>query len=282
MAVGVVPEIIEEIDEEIPATALMVDLRGFTNEMSATVGDPSGRTRFMELLGKLNGVVVGAIEQAVQADLRDGLADHVHLGSTGDGALVVFLHPEHHVRHGTIATLLVRAAVSRICMAYADVVQRPMSFGIGIESGSVTRVSAFGPVSLSSYIGGCINAAARVESLTRDIHRTEVIFCEHTVQALAELLLQADYTSRMRSTTIPAGSISDAEYLASERDLVALNRQLCLDYLHQHLLRGFSRPTALFRLSKSSATLGNPRFDRLLELLTDGDAAWLDEIRAAL
>jgi class 3 adenylate cyclase len=270
------------VDQENPATAVMVDLRGFTGEMSATTFDPPGRTRFLRLLGSLNGLIVSRSTLALHPALRDDPAEHVHLKSTGDGALIVFLHSEHHVRHATLATLLLRAAVAEMCTAYAESVGRPLWYGIGVESGTVARVRATGPLALSSTIGACINAAARVEEITKDIHRTEVIFCEHTVSALARQLLDEDYYSRMRATRIPAGNISDKDYLAAERDLVRLNRQLCLDYLHQHLLRGFATPTALFRLSKSSAALGNPRFDRLLERLTAGDDDWLEQVRSAL
>ncbi|MCB9675978.1 MAG: hypothetical protein H6737_12720 [Alphaproteobacteria bacterium] len=270
------------VEEPAPASAVVLDIRGFTNELSATVGDPEGRAGLLGLLAVMNGVVVQSAALALAPAIRAEVGSLVHVGSTGDGAIVVFLDPAGHAAQATLATLLMRAAMQRVCEEYSARTGRELSFGIGVESGTVNQVHASGPLPLGTYIGECINAAARVEVLTKEIHRTDVIFCNDLVGLLSEQLLGADYPRLMRGQEIPAGSISDGEYLSLERQLVELNRQLCLNYLHMHVLRGFGAPKALFRLSKSSASLGNPRFDRMIELLTGGEPAWLAQVRAAL
>ncbi|MEZ4316023.1 MAG: hypothetical protein R3F61_00895 [Myxococcota bacterium] len=269
------------VEEPVPATALILDIRGFTTEMSVTVGDSRARLQLLEVLAAMNGAVVQSVLVALPPPLRGRLAEYVHVGSTGDGAIVIFLH-EDHARHATLATLLIRSAMLQVCERYTEQCGRPLAFGIGVESGCVNHVGATLPLKLGTYIGECINAAARAESLTKEIHRTEVIFCSELVGQLADALLQADYPALMRGTEIPAGSISDGEYLDNERAMVEVNRRLCVNYLHMHLLRGFGDPIALFRLSKSSAALGNPRFDRLIELLVEEDGTWMAEVRAGL
>ena len=61
-----------------------------------------------------------------------------------------------------------------------------------------------------------------------------------------------------------------------------LNRQLCLGFIHVHTLRGVDAPIALFRVSESTARLGNPRFESLLVTLTSGNQAHLDQVREFL
>lgn len=269
-------------EQALPASALVLDIRGFTAEMSVTLDDLQGRARLVELLGRMNGVVVRSVERAVQPALRGTIEDLVHLGSTGDGAIAIFLHPEHHARQAMLATLLIRAEMDRVCEAYARDTGRPMSFGIGAESGRVAHVEAREPLVLGTYVGECINRAARAEALTKEIHRTEVIFCSGIVEILSSALLEADYPELLRDASIPAGSISDAEYLELERRMVEVNRRLCINYLHMHVLRGIADPIPLFRLSKSSAVRDNPRFEDLLALLTAGESDWLAEIRQGL
>lgn len=271
-----------EVGEPTPCSALALDLRGFTGEISRTATDSAGRHALCAMLAAMNGIVVRCVELALPPECRTSIDDWVHLGSTGDGAIVVFLHPRHHQRHAMLATLLIREAMHALCSDYALESGQTLAFGIGVESGTVRRVGAQAGLSLGTLIGDCINAAARVEGLTRDIHRTVAILCSHVVQALTEDLLDADYASLMTATSIPAGTISDDEFLALERRMVELNRRLCLNYLHLHRLRGFAEPLALFRVSRSSAVLGNPRYDGLLAMLTAGDAAWLADVRASL
>lgn len=277
-----------QVEDPVPATALVVDLRGFTAELSRTHARPAERRRYTELLASMNAAVVESAVLALPPAARPTFALRVHVASTGDGALLVFLDPEGdgtHARAGFLASVLLRASLGTRCAAYADASGGEVSFGIGVESGTVSAVGAYPTgvgVPLATVIGGCINAAARVQDLTKVVHRTDVLLCSGLVERLTGDLFGQDYGALMQATVVPSGSLDDATYLALETRMVELNRELCVQFLHHHLIRGFNQPTALFRLSRSSAVPGNPRFEALLDRLCADDPSWRDEVREAL
>lgn len=278
-----------EVVPPLPSSALVVDLRGFTAELTRTHGLPDQRRRYCEMLAAMNAAVVECAWLASAPARRGAFERLVHVASTGDGALLVFLDPGTHHRTAFLAALLLRADLARICEGYRRSLgpdAAVIDFGMGLESGHVSGVGAYPTsgrgVALATWIGGCINAAARVQALTKDVHRTDVLLCTGIVEDLTGDLLGQDYAALMAASTVPAGSIDDESYLELETRMIELNRSLCVQFLHHHLLRGFDAPIALFRLSKSSAVLGNPRFDALLARLAEGDASWLAELRDRL
>lgn len=268
-----------EVGAPIPATAVVVDLRGFTAELSRSREDDGSRARFCGFLAEMNAAVVLTAALALQPGLRGNTHQHVHIGATGDGALLVFTHPDH-VRHATIAALLLRRQLESDCRRYDIAGGWRMDFGIGIETGEVRPVGAWGPQVLATYIGGCINMAARMQALTKSIDRTHIVFGASIIDGLLRRFFAEE--KHELGTEIRSGSASDEAYLAYERRRIALNRKLCVTFLHVHRMRGIDRPMQLYRLSKSSAVLGNPRFERLLARLVGGDESWLEEIRTAL
>lgn len=274
-----------EVLDAVPATALVADLRGFTAELSRTHGRPVQRRVYCGFLASMNAAVVQSATLALDPRARAAFRQHVHVASTGDGALLVF-RGDGHPRAAYLAALLLNAALSSLCAEYARTTEAgAIDFGIGVESGSVTGVGAHPEgdgVSLATVVGGCINAAARVQDLTKVVHRTNVLLCNHVVEALTTDLLHQDYRTLMEGALVPAGSIDDDTYLALETRMVELNRRLCLQFLHHHLLRGFDGPQAIFRVSMSSAVLGNPRFEALLDGLVQHDRTWRDDVRRAL
>jgi class 3 adenylate cyclase len=272
-------EIRTEVGEPIPATAVVVDLRGFTAELNRSSDDDGSRARFCGFLAEMNAAVLAASELALEPALRDAIDDHVHVGATGDGALLVFTHPVRHVRHGVVAALILRRALERDCRRYGMGPGGDIDFGIGIETGHVRTVGAFGHRPFATYIGTCINVAARVQDLTKTIDRTHVVFGS----AVIEGLLQEVFPEEHADLAAPrSGAMDDEAYLANERRRIALNRRVCVTFLHMHKLRGFHRARQLYRLSRSSGVLGNPRFDELIRRLVDDDPAWLDALRAEL
>lgn len=274
-----------EVLDAVPATAVVVDLRGFTAELSRTHSRPVQRRLYCQFLASMNAAVVHSATLALEPSDRAHFARRVHLASTGDGALLAF-RGDGHPRSAYLAALLLRAALSALCAEYSRTTDGGViDFGIGVESGTVTGVGAHpvgDGVSLATVVGGCINAAARVQDLTKVVHRTNVLLCNRVVEALTTDLLHQDYRTLMEGALVPAGSIDDDTYLALETRMVELNRRLCLQFLHHHLLRGFDGPQAIFRVSMSSAVLGNPRFEALLDGLVQRDPAWGAEVRRAM
>lgn len=264
------------VGSPIPATAVVVDLRGFTAELNETRDADGSRARFCSFLAEMNEAIITCATLALPPELRDQVDRYVHIGTTGDGALIVFLHPDDHVRHAVLGALVLRRTLERDCQGYSARSTRHMDFGIGIETGNVRSVGAEGPIRVATVIGRCINLAARIQDLTKTIARTHVVLGPTVVDELLALLHAEDSALvRQGYDVVP---VSDVEYLETEGRRFDLNRRLCLKFLHQHQVRGFAEPRSLFRLSMSSAVLGNPRFEAMLHSLTAGDQGWLEPI----
>lgn len=264
----------------VPATAVVVDLRGFTAELNRTSDEDGSRERYCGFLAEMNEAVITATELALEPALRATAETIVHIGATGDGALVVFTHPERHAQHALLAALLLRRLLERDCRTYAVASAGDLDFGIGVESGTVRTVGAYGPRTLATYIGTCINVAARVQDLTKTIDRTHIVFGGTVIHGLLQELFPEEHSKV--DATMRSGSVSDAEYLANERRRIAVNRLLCITFLHMHKLRGFASASQIFRLSRSSGVVGNPRFEELLRRLVPTDTAWRDDVRRLL
>lgn len=256
-----------------PATAIVVDLRGFTLELNQSREDDGSRARFCRLLAEMNAAAVDCSLAALPPDERGTHADRVYVGATGDGALLVFRGKEH-VKRAWLCALLLRARMVDACRAYLIDTGRELEFGIGVETGTVRSVGAFGQTQLSTLIGSCINLASRIQGMTKTITRTRVVYGQRVVEALLAQLYPKEWD---HIGAEPQGWQSDQEYLAAKQRRISLNRHLCVSFLHIHNARGFPEPRAVFRLSRSSAAVGNPRFDGLLDSLTE-DRAWLDEV----
>lgn len=268
-----------EVGTAEPATAVVVDLRGFTLELNESRDEDGSRARFCDLLAEMNAAVVDCSWAALPPALRLELARWVYVGATGDGALIVFLHPEDHVQHAWLCALLLRARLHRACRAYLVDTSRDLDFGIGVETGNVRSVGAFGEMAaLSTLIGSCINLASRIQGMTKTITRTRIIYGQQVVDALLERLFPDEWAVVGEE---PMGWQSDADYLEAKQRRISLNRRLCVSFLHVHNARGFPEPRAVFRLSRSSAAVGNPRFDGLIERLTR-EGPWRDEVFALL
>jgi class 3 adenylate cyclase len=155
------------------------------------------------------------------------------------------------------------------------------SFGIGIESGRVSRVRAQSPGDpgyplVDTYIGPCINVAARAEAMSKLLHRANTIIAQTINTLLCERLFGENYDALIARALDRA--LVDTERLALHDRMNDLNRRLCLTFIHHHHLRGVEQPMPLFRLANSTIYIGNPRFDALLALLTDDTAHLTDVI----
>jgi class 3 adenylate cyclase len=149
------------------------------------------------------------------------------------------------------------------------------SFGIGVESGLVSRILAQSsgdnpyPI-VDTYIGPCINIAARAEATTKLFHGANTIIAETTNELLCKELFGTTYASFVQRAYDP--DTQDEERLTTYDEMNHFNRTLCLFFIQHHNLKGVENPIALFRIADSSAQAGNPRFEALLEKLTDGSA----------
>jgi class 3 adenylate cyclase len=265
---------IREVSPPTPATVLLIDLRNFTPNLNAAGVDEHGTNLFCYFLSNLYGLCLDTCLVVVPPHCRH--QDSLSIASTGDGVLIIFLH-ESHVKHGYLAALLLNNVLQTVCDAYnanRKSAAPNTSFGIGIESGDVCRVRAYAPgdtwlMGIDTYIGSCINVAARLEGTTKLYHHATTIMGETTNELLCRSLFGVSYQSCVERA-VDRGNLDD-ERLAAQDQLTALNRNLCVLFAHHHNLKGVDRPMPLYRVSNVSAVPGNPRFDALLKQLADDD-----------
>jgi class 3 adenylate cyclase len=265
---------------------MVLDLRNFTPNLNGAGTDERGINEFCHFLSSFYALVLDACLMAVPPSERD--APPFHITSTGDGALVVFLDEQWHHGHAYLAALILHHTLHSTCRRYNATLAHPLiphtAFGIGVESGTVSRVSAqpgnrdSQPV-IDTYIGHCINVAARAQELTKQLHHAPTIIGAATNTLLVRGLLDQDYD---RLTSAVRGDVPDDVYLELVREMRELNEALCMVFVHLHKLRGVHNAMPLFRVSVSAARLANQRFLGLLDALTRGDVAHRQQIVAVL
>lgn len=266
------------------ATCVVIDLRNFTPNLNAAGCDASGVNTFCHFLAGFYAECLDACLCALHGSQRE--APPLAIRSTGDGMLIVFDDPQWHVGHGFLATLLLHRKLMVLCESYNTKRQGsklPLTgFGIGVESGEIFRVAAEvgnpkGYPVVSTYIGECINVAARAEAVSKELHKAHTIVCPELNRRLNASILDVDYGKLQGKSE--ATMVSDEERQSSVRDMAQCNAKLCISFMHIHRLRGLATPIPLFRLSESTAQLGNPRFEWLLDKLVRGDSTHLDEVK---
>lgn len=269
-----------DVSDPIPATVLLVDLRNFTPNLNAAKPDDRGINQFCYFLSHFYSLCLDSTLLALPPNCR-GEAP-LYVSSTGDGMLCVVRHPEH-VRYGFFAAAILNTVLQGICTKYnqargiSDCPQT--SFGIGVECGDVCRIQAFVSPGKSpfvdTYIGECINVAARAESMTKLYDRSNTILAAGINEELSALIYGDSYRALIEKAI--DDSSSDEARLEAQDRMNEINRGLCLTFMHHHNLKGVSKPMPLFRLAHGSVTLGNPRFDALLKRLAS-DEEHLQEV----
>jgi class 3 adenylate cyclase len=271
----------------IDATTLVIDLRNFTPNLNAAECDETGVNTFCHFLASFYADCLDACLCALSPALRND--PPIYISSTGDGLIAVFHDPDWHVGQGFLATLLLHHVLAATCARYnesrQDSVLPRTGFGIGVESGTICRVHAgiadegSTPV-VNTYIGDCINVAARAEGVSKQLHRAHTIVCPEINRRLCTALLGIDYESLQQHCD--SSETDDATHLRTLEEMSSANQQLCLSFMHLHRLRGLDQPLPLYRLSESAAIPGNPRFEKLLMQLVHGKPEHFAEVLAHL
>ena len=268
----------------IQATAIVVDLRNFTPNLGAAHVDAEGVNDFCAFLAEFHAICLDACRVAIPQSQQND--PPFLLWSTGDGVIVCFTDPVFQVQHAYLASLVMQGVLRLLCKEYNQNRKKDtipaIGFGIGMETGEVWGVHAERPQggpSVRTYLGPCINVAARAQEVTKTLHRARTIIGSVSNQRLVQEILNTDYAALVQSTK---RRVNDAHHTSLEAQMSELNRQLCLGFIHVHTLRGVNAPIALFRVSESSARLGNPRFESLLSTLTAENQGHLDQVREFL
>jgi adenylate cyclase len=165
------PEVAQAVMKEAPrlggetveATVLFADIRGFTG-LSERLSPP-------EIVQLLNGYF-SAVEPAIQ-----GAGGWINKFG-GDSLLAVFGVPQRRADHAACAVnaaLALRAALAAFNAAQRAADRPEIGIGIGIHTGQMVAGNVGSPGRLEyTVIGDAVNAAARLQSLTRE-HGVDVL-----------------------------------------------------------------------------------------------------------
>lgn len=153
--------------EDVDASVLFMDIRGFTSFAE--------RAEAKEVVGRLNDL----FERVVPIIARHGGHANKFLG---DGLMAVFGAPERQSDHAERAVRAAREIAEMVRDRYGD----DLRVGIGVNSGRVVVGTVGGGGRLDfTVIGDVVNTAARVESATRETG-DDVLITEATLKALGQ------------------------------------------------------------------------------------------------
>ncbi len=266
----------------IPVSAIIVDLRNFTPHLVASKEDQEGISSFCHFLSKFYGLCLESCLVALPPALR--YQPPLYMSSTGDGVLIVFFDQAHFLQ-AFLAAQIMHVQLRKYCEQYnrllGDPLIPPMSFGLGLEAGTASRLRTqsknptMTPV-VDTYIGHCINVAARAEGISKVLYRANSIIGPRINELLSQELWGESYEGLENQAKGP--DLSEPERFAVYDRMDDLNRRLCVTYIHHHLHKGIVQPVPLFRLSDRSVRPGNPRFDVLLPKLVRGSDGHRGEV----
>ena len=236
----------------VPATALIVDLRDFT----LTFSDATARNdeqAFLAVLANFYEVCLAAAGEACS----EPSGTRLHVNSTGDGMLLVFLGgpgepPGTHALRAYLTAVLLQ---QRLPPVFAALQKKPTTsdprFGMGLESGEVHIVdAAAGDQGVRTCIGHCINIAARLEDLTKTVSATALVVGEEANAHVTEALLPGvRYADLVRQARNPA--LDSATLAAVFGEMRRANDAIGLTWIGAVNLKGVDQPLLAFRSAVS-------------------------------
>ena len=274
-----------QVERSADATTLLVDLRNFTPNFNASHEDSDGINVFCHFLSKFYAVCLEVCLLALAPSERND--PPLYVSSTGDGMLIVF-SGKWHFGCGYLAGIILNKTLTACCEEYNKGSHHNgapgTSFGIGIASGKVSRILAqpttgSGHPVVDTYIGHCINVAARSEGISKIIYHANTIIAYPTVELVAKALFIKTF-HELRQQELQC--VDDLERLALYDEINSLNRALCLSYIKRHVLKGVDHPMPLYRFARSAIQTGVPRFEHLIDKLVNGNKQHLKEILSKL
>lgn len=259
--------------DNLSASILIADIRNFTPNLRDSERSTTSHLIFCEFLSDFYRTCVDACTISCAPGDKS-----LYINSTGDGILGVFLSEKRHYVDAYLAGIMLFNKLPALFKAYNRKKHKrvpDVSFGIGIDSGSVWRVTSADedpldqPV-IQTYIGDCINIAARVESVTKEHDRTNLIVSENTYQFLCQNLFDINYANLMNQATDKSLTGKKKKQIWDKMN--KLDEHLLLRFISAYNLRGVSRPIRLYRLSPTLASPKRPECRKLLKALSQGSS----------
>lgn len=178
----------------------------------------------------------------LQNTLARTISEKVHMSSTGDGILAIFLDKNDHHKKSYAYILSTHRLLNKICKEFAE--KNPssnISFGMGADSGSVWKV---GDGFLRTYVGTVINRASRIEESTK-------LFANVTTavgNSLYKSLVKDFYpvVHEVLDETEDYDSI-----LNKNPEAILISKKFALQYIFNMPLKGIQGDAPIFRVSES-------------------------------
>ena len=232
----------------IPATALLVDMRDFTDSYRKASEHPADEEVFLARLGAF----YRTVEQACLGSYDGAPGDELYLSSTGDGVLAIFLDLAGGTRHALRGYLAALRLLRELPTLFGSPSVWKPGFGIGMECGTVTRVGR-GP--LATCIGHCVNLAARLEVLTKTFAATSLVIGHEANALLVRELHDPDLDFHGVAERALDERIDERERAALWERMRAANDALTLLWLGNVNLKGVDPPPTALRSSRTAFRL---------------------------
>lgn len=215
---------------KVKSTSVITDIRNFSQT-------------FKDFQNKESGEFLNFIENYYLTlnTLARTISSRVHMSSTGDGIVAIFIDPETHHRDAFAYILSTHRLLKGLCEQFTlinDGVN--ISFGMGADSGNVWKV---GTGFLRTYVGTVINRAARIEEMTKMFASTTAIG-----NSLYKNLLKDFYPAFHELIE----EVNDYDIVLNENpEAVLISKKFCLQYVFNMPLKGIQEDAPIFRVSES-------------------------------
>lgn len=212
-------------------TSVITDIRNFTGIFEQFQNDNS--EEFIHFLESY---------YRAQSLFANIISDDVHLSSTGDGVLTIFLSENSH-KEGFAFLLLIHRYLTNMCGLFTKRNGVKTSFGIGADSGSVWDVGKNMEIKLDTYVGNVINRSSRIEGNTKSFGNTTAAIGNFLYKNLIKDLYPKAFDIMEKSENYDS-------LLNEHPDIVLLSKELMLFYIFEMELKNIDKPLPIFRLSE--------------------------------
>ena len=215
---------------KVKSTSVITDIRNFSQT-------------FKDFQNKDSGAFLQFIENYYLAlnTLARTISSRVHMSSTGDGIVAIFIDPETHHRDAFAYILSTHRLLNNLCNKFMSENEGThLSFGMGADSGNVWKV---GTGFLRTYVGTVINRAARIEQMTKMFASTTAVG-----NSLYKYLLKDFYPTFHQ--LIEETNNYDI-VLNDNPEAVLISKKFALQYVFNMPLKGIQDDAPIFRVSES-------------------------------
>jgi len=222
---------------KIDSTVVVTDIRNFTG--LSILFEDRGSDIFMDFM-----------EDYYEHHMllaKEISTEDVYVSTTGDGIITIFMG-ENHAFEGYAYALSMNRVLTEICGKFSKDAGVKLSFGIGADSGFIKKIdTSKRGISINTYLGPVINRTARIESLTKGYHFTNMAIGGNLYKLILSLIVPD-------SIEIFENVTNYDDLLEDNPRLVSKSKRLLVYYGGTNVLKGLESETLpIFRLIKKLA-----------------------------